>query len=183
MTVVVLLQLLNSNANAVTVNKPFFSVNVPDNWVYANAVLEDADGVSGVSDSGVLLIPTESSDFLINNNGNLQEYFQNLSAYSFMTIDEDYPFRNVPLEIYTQNRFNESDDKKWQKENATIDGERALKINATIADNRTNTDQLVGYYVIHDGIPYRLEYYATVKDFLKYLPQFEQMVKTFKFTK
>ena len=39
------------------------------------------------------------------------------------------------------------------------------------------------YYVFHDGIPYRLEYYASVKDFEKYLPQFEQMVKTFKFAK
>lgn len=71
----------------------------------------------------------------------------------------------------------------WPKENTTIDGEKTLKINSDVEDEATDTDMHVGYYVFHDGIPYRLEYYASVKDFEKYLPQFEQMVKTFKFAK
>jgi len=37
--------------------------------------------------------------------------------------------------------------------------------------------------VLHDKDPYYLEYIANTKDFQKYLPQFEQMIKTFKFVK
>ena len=33
--------------------------------------------------------------------------------------------------------------------------------------------------VLHDKDPYYLEYIANTKDFQKYLPQFEQMLKTF----
>jgi len=41
----------------------------------------------------------------------------------------------------------------------------------------------VAYLVLHDKVPYYLEYIANTKDFQKYLPQFEQMIKTFKFVK
>jgi hypothetical protein len=34
-----------------------------------------------------------------------------------------------------------------------------------------------------DNNPYYVGYMANVKDYQKYLPQFEQMVKTFKFVK
>ena len=33
--------------------------------------------------------------------------------------------------------------------------------------------------VLHDKVPYYLEYIANTKDFQKYLPQFEQMLKIF----
>jgi hypothetical protein len=33
--------------------------------------------------------------------------------------------------------------------------------------------------VLHDKDPYYLEYIANTKDFQKYLPQFEQMLKIF----
>ena len=122
---------------------------------------------------------------LMNARGDSQKLFQNLSVYSTMVVDTSYPFRNVPLEIYVQQRINASSDvfRMWPKENTTIDGEKTLKINSDVEDEATDTDMHVGYYVFHDGIPYRLEYYASVKDFEKYLPQFEQMVKTFKFAK
>ena len=37
------------------------------------------------------------------------------------------------------------------------------------------------YLAWHDKKPYALAYMANVKDYEKYLPQFELMVKTFKF--
>jgi len=49
--------------------------------------------------------------------------------------------------------------------------------------NSTNFDQGVDYYILHDGNPYKLQYFANVKYFQKYLPQFEQMVQSFKFAK
>ena len=39
----------------------------------------------------------------------------------------------------------------------------------------------MSYFVMHDDQPYYLNYIANAKDFEKYLPQFEQMVKSFKF--
>lgn len=36
---------------------------------------------------------------------------------------------------------------------------------------------------MHGNQPYYIEYMANEKDYQKYLPQFEQIVKSFKFTK
>jgi hypothetical protein len=67
------------------------------------------------------------------------------------------------------------------KENATVGGEPAVKVHRT-GRNATNVD-VVEYEIIHNNKPYFIQYVANVKDFQKYLPQFQQMVKTFKFTK
>lgn len=47
---------------------------------------------------------------LMNARGDSQKLFQNLSVYSTMVVDTSYPFRNVPLEIYVQQRINASSD-------------------------------------------------------------------------
>ena len=179
MSAMVILPSLDSNANAIIANSSFFSVNVSDNWAYASVRLPNAEG------SGILLIPTEFSDSLVNARGDFQKLFQNLSVYSTMVVDTSFPFRNVPLEIYIQQRTNTSSDlfRTVPEENATIDGEKALKINSVVEDELTDTAMYVGYYVFHDNSHYRLEYYASVRDYERYLPQFEQMVKTFKFVK
>lgn len=182
LTVVVLLSSLDSKVYGVTVNEKFFSLNLSNNWAYVRGELPNAEG------SGILLIPSEFSDTLMNAFGDTQklfQLFQNLTVWSVMAVDTSSPFRNDPLEIYVQHVVNASSDlfRKFPQVPTLIDGERALKIWGEVSDNSTITDRMVGYYVIHEGIPYRLEYYATEKDFQKYLPQFEQMVKTFKFVK
>src|SRR5512134_2782564 len=91
---VVILSSLDSKVYAVTANTTDFSVNVSNNWAYAKAELPNAD-------EGILLIPTEFSGSLMNARDS-QKLFQNLSVYSTMVVDERYPFRNVPLEIYVQ---------------------------------------------------------------------------------
>jgi len=48
-------------------------------------------------------------------------------------------------------------------------------INKTMNKNVTYLVNLV----LHDKDPYYLEYIANTKDFQKYLPQFEQMLKIF----
>lgn len=74
-------------------------------------------------------------------------------------------------------------------ENATIGGERAIKVFINSTDltkslaNVTVSLVTLSYYVMHDDQPYFLNYLANAKDYQKYLPHFEQMVKTFKFTK
>jgi hypothetical protein len=181
-TVIVLLSSLNTGLEAIIVNNTNFSVNVLGNWAFLNVKLEGA----GDYNSSILLIPTEFSDFFMSSNGNFQKLFQKVGASSFMTLDSAYLFRNVPLEIYAQSYINQlSEGKVLSKENTTIDGERALKFHSTYKDkgNLTRIVEGVDYYVFHDGNPYRLSYIASPKDFQKYLPQFEQMVKTFKFAK
>ena len=111
------------------------------------------------------------------------EEIQNEGAYSIISLDTDYPYRNIPLETYTQYNINLSKVKIFSKENTTIDGEPAVKIHRTARNNLTQFDAGIGYYVFHNSNPYFLQYFANPKDFQKYLPQFEQMVKTFKFLK
>lgn len=176
---VILLPLLNSNVNALTVNNTEFSVSVLDNWAYTKSnPLADAFAASWLG-----LIPTEFSDFLVNTSRDISgETIQSGGAYSIMSLDSNYPYRNVPLEIYAQYNVNLYKVKVFSKENTTVDTEPAVKIHRSPRNNFTNIE-VVEYYVIHNGNPYTLQYAANVKDFQKYLPQFEQMVKTFKFTK
>jgi hypothetical protein len=189
--VVVLLPSLNSNVNAVTIaNNSIFSINVLDNWAYMETNLEGGAAVKlpngAEANSAILLIPTEFSEFLNNiNNGDAQKLFQNVGALSLMTLDSGYLFRNVPLEIYAQYQLNKSGglERILSKENATIDGEKAMKFHTTFKGKSTNFDEGVGYYFFHDGNPYFIDYSANEKDFKRYLPQFEQMVKSFKFVK
>jgi len=176
--VVVLLPSLDSNVNAIIIaNTTDFSVNVLDNWAYFNAKFSDG----GDYNSTIFLVPTEYGDFF-NSNADFQKSLQKVGAISLITLDSIYPFENVPLEVYAR-YHNQSEDKILSKENTTIDGEKALKIHKTFKDINSNFTEGINYYIFHDGNPYKLEYSATVKDFQKYLPQFEQMVKTFKFAK
>gem|GEM_PF-1792799 len=64
-----------------------------------------------------------------------------------------------------------------------IDIPNNTSLKPNITENITDKLNFVTYYVVHDGEPYRLDYLANVKDFQKYLPQFEQMVRSFKFAK
>jgi hypothetical protein len=46
-----------------------------------------------------------------------------------------------------------------------------------------NSIKFLEYMLMHGNQPYYIEYMANEKDYEKYLPQFEQIVKSFKFTK
>jgi hypothetical protein len=133
--------------------------------------------------STLTLIPTEFNAILANNTEDISgESIQNEGVYSKIGLDASYQFRNVPLETYTQYSINVSPVKIFSRENTTIDGEPAVKIHRTPRTNETNIE-VIDYYVVHDGKPYTIQYVGNIKDYQKYLPQFEQMVKTFKFAK
>jgi hypothetical protein len=154
---------------------------VLDNWAFlkSNRLAEVFDR------SWLELIPTEFSDLLLNPSQNLSGQRIQNGAYSIISVDSEYPYRNVPLEIHTRyslQDLNLSKVKIFSKENTTIGGEAAVKINRSGRNNLTNIE-VVEYYVVHDSKPYFLTYAANVKDFQRFLPQFEQMVKTFKFAK
>jgi hypothetical protein len=177
------------NVNAIIVNNTDFSVNVSDNWAYldSNNPLGKTFGsnnpLANIFGGGpwIAAIPNEFSKLLVNTS---QEFsakaVQNGGAYSVFAIDTGYPYRNVPLEIYTEYANNLSRAKIFSRENTTIGGEQAIRIHRIPLDNTPNVE-VVAYYSVHKGKPYWINYVANEKDFQKYLPQFEQMVRTFKF--
>jgi hypothetical protein len=66
------------------------------------------------------------------------------------------------------------------KQNGTIDNETAVKIYGDGIKSFSGI-KIVEYMIWHDKKPYFIRYLANVKDFEKYLPEFEQILKTFKF--
>lgn len=193
LAVIMALPLAIFNVAALTIaSTTDFSVNVPDNWAYIQNKDTSNPLASLIADSpladlligktSLSLIPIEFSDFLVNTSKDIaRETIENGGAYSVMGPDTSYPYGNVPLEIYTNYSINLSPVKVFSKENATVGGEPAMKVHRT-GRNATNV-AVVEYDVIHDSKPYIIQYVANVKDFQKYLPQFEQTVKTFKFIK
>jgi hypothetical protein len=190
---VLLLSLVSifSNVYGITVNNTDFSINVLDNWAYrdSNNPIGKAFGSNNLLASllgggtGVQLIPNEFSNLLVNTSQQLSgKSIQDKGVFSIFALDSEYPYRNIPLDVYLQYNTNLSKVKIFSRENATIDGEKAVKTHRTPRDNTTNVEVLE-YITVHDGKPYFIQYAANVKDYQKYLPQFEQMVKSFKFVK
>jgi len=180
-----------NNVYGITVNNTDFSVNVLDNWAYkeSNNPLGKTFGSNNLlanlfgGGTGVQLIPSEFSNLLVNASQQLSgKSVQDRGVFSQFVLDSGYPFRNIPLDVYAQYNANLSKVKIFSRENATIDGEKAIKTHRSPRDNTTNVEVLE-YITVHDGKPYYIQYIANVKDYQKYLPQFEQMVKTFKFAK
>jgi len=65
-------------------------------------------------------------------------------------------------------------------DNGTIANEKAVKISYK-GTNESDSLKRVQYLVLHDKDPYILQYMANSKDYDKYLPEFEAMVRSFKF--
>jgi PsbP len=183
---VLLLSLISvfNNVYGITVNNTDFSVNVLDNWAYSDGnPLAKALASAFGGAIGLQLIPNEFSNLLVNTSQELSgKSIQDKGAFSVFALDSQYPYRNILLDTYAQYNANLSKVKIFSRENATVDGEKALKTHRTPRDNTTNVEVLE-YITVHDGKLYFIQYAANVKDYQKYLPQFEQMVKTFKFAK
>ena len=104
-------------------------------------------------------------------------------AFATFKQDSSYGIKNAPFDVYVKYEIDQQDEMKvMSKENTTIDNETAVKISGD-GINSFSGIKFVQYFVTHDNKPYLLAYMADVKDYEKYLPQFEQMIKTFKFTK
>jgi hypothetical protein len=172
--------ILFSNAHGATnLNNTEFSITIPDNWAYQKS----EDTLENVFGAGpwIRLIPIEFSELLINPGQELTgKSIENGGAYSSIGVDTGYPFRNVPLDIYTKYNLNLSAVKVLSKTNATIDGEDSIRIHRTPRDNSTNVE-VIDYYTVHKGKPFALQLASNVKDLQNYLPQFEHIVKSFKF--
>jgi PsbP-like protein len=172
-TALVLLPPSSSEVNGLTnVNNTYFSINIPDNWTYT-------EGLSSVG-----LTPNEFGVILLNQTKVLTEKMEKEGAYSSFSRDWNYPIKNAAgLDLYVKYEIDKQDGMKVvTQENVTIDNEPAVKIVADGIKSFNNT-KFVEYMVMHNKEPYNIAYMANVKDYDKHLPEFEQIVKSFKFKK
>jgi hypothetical protein len=133
----------------------------------------------------IISAPGEFGHIIVEDADDDRSYYEILSeggAIGEITQDTDYNLKNAPLEAYVKFRIDQQGD-NWNvtsMDNGTIGKQKAVKISA----NGTNDDsdlRKVEYDVLHDKDAYYLLYAANVKDYDKYLPQFEQIVKSFRF--
>ena len=183
MTVVLLS--LDSKVYAITnVNNRYFSIKIPDNWTYVQTTESPVAKILGFGPNNMIaLTPNEFGEFFLNQTKPLSEMMENEGAFSSFQQKADYPIKNAPLDLFVKYEiFKHNELKVVTRENATIDNEPAVKIFSD-GIKSSNGINFVEYFVMHNKEPYYISFAANVKDFQKYLPQFEQMVKTFKFVK
>lgn len=161
---------------------PYFSVQVPNGWVYRENFLID---------NSIILTPNEFADLLIADNASAS--LLNVIQHGILVelgLDDDFHKKNASLETYVKHlSFDENYDPKY--ENASIGGERAIKVFINGTDvgknspmkNVTSSINSISYLVMHHDKAYYLYYIANANDYNRYLPYFEQIVKTFKFVK
>jgi hypothetical protein len=171
-----------SKLNAIAVNNTDFSIEVPNGWVYRDDFLFD---------NGTLLTPNEFADVLITDNASAVFDVLHGGVIAELAPDPRFPIKNAPVEIYVKHELKFAKGLAPKIENTTVGGERAIKvfINSTDIASRAGMTNVpvslvtTSYFVMHDDQPYFLNYMANARDYQKHLPQFEQMVKSFKFTK
>lgn len=191
-TVIVLLSSsFDSKVNAITnVNNTYFSMDIPDDWRYAEHL---NTGMAGMAESPsrapvnlVALAPADFAESLVVNKDQESPYAKMLNggAYSTFRQDADYTNKNSTLEEYVKHRINSliRGVNLTSQQDTIVGNEKAVRIEGNGIKILKNL-KYVAYLVLHDKDPYYLEYIANVNDFQKYLPQFEQMVKTLKFVK
>ncbi len=127
--------------------------------------------------------PSQFSNFILDLSKPLSEKMQNEGAYSTFRQDVDYPLKNAPLETYVKYKIDKQNGiEVISQSNLTIDGEKATKIYAN-GINEFNGIKFIEYMLTHNSDPYYIGFMASSKDYEKYLPQFEYMVKSFEFVK
>ncbi len=173
------------------VNNTYFSIDVADDWRYAeHSIMAMEHSMGDAENNGpvnlLTLAPAEFAESLVVNKDNQSAYGKMFDggAYSTLRHDIDYPTENASLKAYVEHRINSiiSGVNLTSQHETIVGDEKAVRIEG-IGINKLINLKYVAYLVLHDNDPYYLEYIANVNDFQKYLPQFEQMVKTFKFTK
>jgi hypothetical protein len=84
-----------------------------------------------------------------------------------------------------------ANDEHVALQNASVGGESAIRVFINGAEtgksspmkNVTGSINSISYLFFHQGAPHYIYYIANEKDFKNYLPQFERIVKTFRFAK
>jgi VCBS repeat-containing protein len=164
----------------------YFAMKVPKTWTYAEY---SNTGMASLLGKGpinyVISAPGDFGQIIAHNDDDDRSYYEKLSgggAFGEFSQDTDYNLKNAPLYAYVKYRADQQGD-NWNvtsMDNGTIGKQKAVKISAN-GTNEFDNLRKVEYLVLNDKDAYSLIYAANVKDYDKYLPEFEAMVKSFKF--
>ena len=165
------------------VENQYFSVKIPDTWTYStfsNTGMAELLGRGPVN--MIIMAPVEFANLLTEPKEGEDDRMQSGNALSNFMQDTAYNIKNAPLEAYVKHRIDQLSDSfnVTSMYNGTIGKENAVKLTKNGTGDQSN-QRVVEYLVLHDKDPYILTYSADVKNFDKYLPEFEQMVRSFKF--
>ena len=164
------LSLSISKINAIVVNNTDFSIDIPDNWAYE-------EGIFPV----VALTPSEFGILLVNHSKPLNETMKDEGAFASFEQERNFPIKNAGFDVYVKYKIDRQDGMNvTSRENVTLDNEAAVKILGDGIKSFSGT-KFAEYMLMHNEQPYFIAYMANAKDFEKYLPEFEQIVKSLKF--
>jgi hypothetical protein len=162
-----------SFVNAVIpINNTDFSIGIPNYWAYEVNLF-----------SNVALTPKEFAALHIDHNKPLNEKMHEGGAFASFEQDWLYGIKNAGFDVCVKYKIGKQNAiSVTSQENLTIDNEPAVKITADGINSFLGI-KFTEYMIWHNEKPYYIGYMANVKDYQKYLPEFEQIVKSFKFTK
>jgi hypothetical protein len=155
----------------------YFSINIPDSWTYTESSDTLQARTQGLGPlNRIDLTPNEFSESLLGGNSEKQE-----GVIAIFTQDIDYRIKNAPLESYVKYQINNNNIQNiTSQQYTTVGKEKAVRIYAD-ESAQSGYAPAVLYLVMHDKEPYQMQYIGSPKNFEKYLPAFEQMVKSFRF--
>ena len=158
----------------------YYSIKVPNTWTYTDSAKSPINDLVGINSfSSIVLVPNEFGTYLIEEDDPIE--LENGSAVVMFSKDYDYSVKNAPLDLYVKYRTDKNEIMNTtSQQNTTVGGEKAVKIEGNGLDNYENV-KFLDYLVLHNNEPYQIRYMANVNDYDKFLPQFEQMVKSFGF--
>lgn len=161
----------------------YFSIKIPDSWTYIESSTTPEAKTTGFGPgNSILLTPNEFSDILLN--FDFQKYSEKIQEGRLsarFAQDTDYRIKNAPLESYVKYQIiNYGIQNITSQQYTTVGKEKAVRITANEPIGYGDS-KIVLYLVMHDKQPYDINYIASPKNYDKYLPEFEQMVKSFRF--
>jgi hypothetical protein len=173
--------LFSSNTHAQEkVDALYFSLDIPKTWTYtqdAKSPIKDLLGID--SYLSIVLVPSQFGTYLIDEDEPID--LENGSAAIMFSKDSDYSIKNAPLDLFVKYRTDKEDVMNMTSQQATVVGsEKAVKIVGNGLNDYKNI-KFEDYLILHKDNPFHIRYMANIIDFDKYLPEFEQMVKSFGF--
>jgi hypothetical protein len=166
-----------------SVENQYFSINIPDSWTYLEYSHTPESKTTGLGPpNGILLTSSNFSDMLLS--PDFQKYSEKIQEGGLSARfhqDTDYRIKNAPLESYVKYVIDNYGIQNITSQHYTTVGkEKAVRIEANESASYDNSN-IVLYVVMHHKQPYEINYIANPKNYEKYLPEFEQMVKSFRF--
>jgi len=157
----------------------YFSLKIPDSWAYTESSNTPESKNTGFgSVNSIELTPNEFGDILVGHD--IEKFRQGGSPFAQFIQDTDYP-KNALLESYVKYQINNYGIQNiTSQQYTTVGNEKSIRIYAN--ESAWFGDRKVALYlVMHDKEPYYMLYTANGTNYEKYLPEFEQMVKSFRF--